>query len=196
MMKRSSSLSTDKIKGFAGRVFIASEALENGLIDDIMKESDALSLIKTIAKIPAYVGANNEGGNSSMNLQEFLEQNPEAKAEYDALVASARADGASEAEAKNLDERMKAYREQVSEIVALSGGTMSKNALACIAEGKDAKEFALLEMKEQKKKNASAKQELGSFEAGSEIVKGVDTDKSKPVFDAAFEKVFPKKEGK
>jgi signal peptide peptidase SppA len=200
--KRNEQLSKEKIDTFSGRVFIASEAIENGLVDDMTTEDVALSYnYITNRENPTYVGNNNEGENLNMKLSEFLEKNPEAKAEQEALIDSAKAEAVKDAVQKQVNEQITAERANMKKIVELSGGTLNKNALECIEKGKTPEQYALMEMEEQKKKNAGNPQNLGEFNTKTEIVPEKteeDEVKQKNInkVDEVYDKMYAKKEDK
>jgi ATP-dependent protease ClpP protease subunit len=171
--------------------------------DDTMKEdaSKAVALLGNMSKNPLYEGNNNEGENLNMKLSEFLEKNPEAKAEQEALIDSAKAEAVKDAVQKQVNEQITAERANMKKIVELSGGTLNKNALECIEKGKTPEQYALMEMEEQKKKNAENPQNLGEFNTKTEIVPEKteeDEVKQKNInkVDEVYDKMYAKKEDK
>lgn len=132
----------------------------------------------------------------SMDLKAFFEKNPEAKAEHDELIKSAKAEGRAETH----DEAVKADRERFAEVLALSGVGIPENVLKSAKEGQTVSDFAVNELKIRNEKIAAKKDKK------PEGMDGVDADDQIPVkpegeeksaaenkVDAAIDKIVGKK---
>lgn len=80
-----------------------------------------------------------------MNLQEFIKSNPEAKAEYDALLQAAEASGNDKASLT-----LMADRERLAKILELEGVELSETAAKAIAGEMSVESYMEEELKRQK----------------------------------------------
>jgi len=119
-------------------------------------------------------GEKNKPEDSNMNLTEYLNSNPEAKAVYEKIINSAKTEGTEEA-VKNA---VKEDRERTAEIVALFG--TSEMALNAIKEGKDVKDLALEEKKAaiEKKENAEVP-DMGGVTGKNQLPEKANSEESK-----------------
>jgi ATP-dependent protease ClpP protease subunit len=154
--------------------------------DDLAK---AVAMLKSPERVK-----NTMEGKKFMDLQDFLKENPEAKAEFNSLIESAKAEG--KEESKDVSETMAKERANIKEILALSGVSLSENAEKCIDGGLDAKEFAYFEVKAQKEIVKNEKQDFGKIESRKEIVESKEeVSTAQATVDAELDKLF-KKEAK
>lgn len=130
----------------------------------------------------------------SMNLSEFLEKNPEAKADVDALVAQ-KAEAMKSDEAKIRADAIAKDRANQSKLLVAMGFRLSDEQKAVFSEGKDAGAYALevLEKEQAKapKPNANA---IGGVDPAPEL-----QEEAKPVAEAdretalaAWDKLYDK----
>jgi len=84
----------------------------------------------------------------TMTLTEFLEQNPEAKAEFDKAIESAIAKGKLESDAR-------AEQSRIYNILEMAGVQMTKDVAAAIQNGVDENEFAKEELRRQRELRAN-----------------------------------------
>jgi ATP-dependent protease ClpP protease subunit len=84
----------------------------------------------------------------TMTLTEFLEQNPEAKAEFDKAIESAIAKGRLESDAR-------AEQSRIYNILEMAGVQMTKDVAAAIQNGVDENEFAKEELRRQRELRAN-----------------------------------------
>ena len=84
----------------------------------------------------------------TMTLQEFLDSNPEAKAEFDKAIESAIAKGKLESDA--VAEKLRIYN-----ILEMAGVQMTKDVAAAIQNGIDESEFAKEELRRQRELRAN-----------------------------------------
>jgi capsid assembly protease len=136
LIKRTGKLDQEKIDGLHGKMLIAEEALQYGLIDKLISSSELGEYIKEESPAVGGVNITKEG---LMNFNEFIDSNPEAKAEHEALIAEAIATGKKEA--------VKAESERVAEILNLSGAVLSDEIMTAIKEGQSAGEYAKAALK-------------------------------------------------
>jgi ATP-dependent protease ClpP protease subunit len=85
-----------------------------------------------------------------MTLQDFLKSNPDAQAEYDNALATARAQGEDSVRAEYSNDR-----KRIANILECSGVKMSDSAIEAIENNIDAGEFAQAELKRQKEVRAN-----------------------------------------
>lgn len=145
----------EKIKNQYGR--IAARA-------DIKTMIDSSTAITSSAQKQNFTPAiqpdenNLRGVNSMSKLTDFLNANPEAKAEHDALLESAKAEGkAALAQASAaLDED----RKRIVKILNLGKATLTPEVAEALEKGTEPGEFAIAQMENQKnlQNNAAAKQ--------------------------------------
>ena len=83
-----------------------------------------------------------------MTLQEFLDQNPEAKAEFDKAIESAVAKG-------KLESDVAAEQSRIYNILEMAGVQMTKDVAAAIQNGVDENEFAKEELRRQRELRAN-----------------------------------------
>jgi len=123
-----------------------------------------------------------------MNWKEFLESNPEAKAEYDEAITAARAEGNEEA--------VKNDRERFAEVLALSGVAIPENVLNDARSGKTVAEFGVEELKRRNEAIAAAEpQEMGGIKPVAQVPEkgeGEEKSKAETVVDSAIDKIIGK----
>lgn len=95
---------------------------------------------------------NNPKMEEKMNLQEFIKSNPEAKAEYDALLQAAEASGNDKASLT-----LMADRERLAKILELEGVELSETAAKAIAGEMSVESYMEEELKRQKGLRAEGK---------------------------------------
>ena len=83
-----------------------------------------------------------------MTLQEFLDSNPEAKAEFDKAIESAIAKG-------KLESDVAAEKLRIYNILEMAGVQMTKDVAAAIQNGVDENEFAKEELRRQRELRAN-----------------------------------------
>lgn len=103
----------------------------------------ALLTIEQPEATPDEDKTNMEG--QKMTLQDFLKSNPDAQAEYDNALATARAEGIESVKTENV-----ADRKRIANILTASGITLAESQIEAIENGIDAGEFALQELSRQK----------------------------------------------
>lgn len=151
----------------------ASEAIRNR----------AAAYIKSESK-PVLREENNTKEADTMNLNEYLDKNPEARAEMDASI-KARA-----------DESMKADRDRIFEILSLSGEKVPENIMAAIKDGSTVGDYAAKELKQQRENLANAKpQDLGGFKKPDTEPKQPEGQGKKNALDQAMDDMIAKKKG-
>jgi ClpP class serine protease len=162
--KRSGKLSKENIASLKGQVFIASEALEKGLVDKLMTEAELMSYL-SVEQInnPSTFGGGNINMEAKMNLADFLKENPEAQKEHDKLVA----------EQSLVD--VTADRERGNKLLAIGGMTISKEIKTAFAEGKTAEQYAYDEVLRNNEAVAKIPDTiLGTLEVTSQIPESVE----------------------
>lgn len=98
---------------------------------------------------------------AKMTLEEYLNSNPEAKAENDLVIKAAVDDGVKNERARGL------------EILNLASGNISENVLNAYKEGMTAGEYAVNEINANKKTREDAKpQNLGDINPGNQVPTG------------------------
>ena len=132
--------------------------------------------------IPAVGGVKNKL-EVQMDLQEFLKSNPDARAEYDTALQSARADGKEEAEKDVI-----ADRKRIARILNLVDVPLSENAIEALEKGISASQFAEDELERQKKlrsetENGSIFGGLASKQTPKEQAASEDVEKQLEEFD-------------
>ena len=96
-------MSIEDVNAMTGRVFIAEKSLELGLLDNLEDSSSVVSdsgagkeadkSKKIIKEKDDEDEINKSRGGKSMDLNELLDSNPAAKAEFDKAIVNARAEG-------------------------------------------------------------------------------------------------------
>lgn len=168
-----------------GDVLIAEKALAAGMIDEIIDYEGKKKNKIEANNNPVLREENITQEGNIVNLTEFLEKNPEARAEVDSSV-NARA-----------EEAVKADRDRVSEILALSGVKINENILSAITDGTTAEGYAVKELKAYREANAKVEaQNLGTFKAPEVQPEAPPKASEKPgAFDAAVDSFIAKKKG-
>jgi hypothetical protein len=141
-------------------------------------------------------GAENNLRGDKMNLVDLLKANPEAKAEHDILISTAKTDG--------IDNAVKEERKRTAELLALSGMKIPENILKSVNSGDSVGDFAQAELKARNEAQNTVvenkEDDLGKLENGKqtpENVKEEKTSKRENVFDDVIDNmVGKKKEGK
>jgi len=193
--KRSEKLTDKSIDSMAGKVFIASEALEMGLIDDIMTEADLFESLSIQNRTsPVVSGKNKTEGNTKMKLVDYLKTDPEAQADYDSQIEAAKEEGEKTAIEANA-EALKKDAANVSTILKLSGAKVDDMTLKSIEARQSPEQWALAEKESALEIAKANNQDLGELKDKTEIVKGSETSKSEKTMDAAIDKVLGKNEG-
>ncbi len=203
LIKRSAKLSRDTIDALGGRVIIASEALEIGLIDKIMKPSEVESFLTSdfsINKSIPATGGNKITKDTKMTLTEFLESNPEAKAENAENIRAAKTAGIEEGQKATFEDALKADRERSAKILKLAGAAVPEKIAEAVKAGTTSGEFAEAELESQNKKRTGAKAkdtDLGKLEAGGQLPEGGEesekgSSKAEKTIDAAIDNIVGK----
>ena len=146
-----------------GEVMARMEQAKEKLRSDAAEEQRAAAMIKAWAKEPEPepkdeitasngVENKNEKEDSTMTLNEFLEKNPDAKAEVEASKAEAVKAAVADAHKEAVAEITK----DVLEILDLSGANISAAAKKSIEDGAKPSEYAMNELKAQRGKADSA----------------------------------------
>jgi len=152
--------------------------------DDISKAVALIGKPKQHKTEKSTVVENIEEGGNSMKLHEFLAKNPEAKAEYDTLIKSAKAEGITETKVLNKD---------ALEILQFSGLEVPDAARKAIEEGMSAKDFTYAQAKARK----IDVQEKAKNPPALKPDNNLPDEKKEPVgasaIDAAHERLHPKK---
>ena len=86
-----------------------------------------------------------------MTLQEFIKSNPEAKAEYDKALESAKADGIKEA-----SEPMQADRERIAKILKIAKAELSKEVVEAIEKDTEPGDFAIAQADAEKSRQQAS----------------------------------------
>lgn len=86
-----------------------------------------------------------------MTLQEFIKSNPEAKAEYDKALESAKADGIKEASAP-----MQADRERIAKILKIAKAELSKEVVEAIEKDTEPGDFAIAQADAEKSRQQAS----------------------------------------
>ena len=157
--KRSSKLSKESIADLKGQVFISSEALEKGLLDKQMTESELMDYL-SVNKVnnPSSLGGRNIKMEAKMDLADLLKENPEAQKQHDELVAKASQDA------------VKADRERGNKLLAIGGKSISKEIKTAFAEGKTAEQYAYDEvLRNNEAKAKTPDTVLGSLNTTNQI---------------------------
>lgn len=131
----------------------------------------------------------------SMDLKEFLQKNPDAKAEYEKDIAAA---------AEGVEKAVAADRERFAEVLALSGVAIPENVLASAREGKTVADFAVAELKTRNEAKAviieaAGELNMGGLEPKGQVPKkpeGEEESKAVKAVDAAVDAIVGKKEAK
>lgn len=146
LIKRGDKLTKKSIEDMGGKVFIASKALELGLIDQLMTESEANdTILKSEFSVSADKNINKDG--TTMNpLDEFLATNPEAKADYEKRITAAETKGKGETEAV-IKTAVEANNKAIAEKLALSGMKLTDDLKVSIETGETLGDFAIREKK-------------------------------------------------
>ena len=171
MEKRSEKITREQIADLKGQIYIASDALEIGLIDKQMTEAELMEYL-TVSENrfnPSSLGGVNIKREANvMKLADLLKENPEAQKEHDALVKAQREDA------------VKADRERGKKILSLSGISISSNVLEAFESGMDVGEFAVAERERELEaiKKAGGSNKIGAMQTGKQVpasteVKGV-----------------------
>lgn len=203
LVKRSAKLSRDTIDALGGRVIIASEAVEMGLADRIMKPSEVESFLTSdfsINKSIPATGGNKITKDTKMTLSEFLESNPEAKAVYDDNIKAAKGAGIEEGQKATFEEALKADRERSAKILKLAGAAVPEKIAEAVKAGTTSGEFAEAELESQNTKRAAAKpkdNDLGKLGTDGQLPKeseeaGAESSKKEKKVDAAIDKIVGK----
>jgi capsid assembly protease len=138
LIKRAGKLDRAKIDSLSGRMLIAEEALQFGLIDKLVNFSDLEETIRETGNTSA-VGGVEISKEGLMNFNEFIDSNPEAKAEYETLKAKAVAEGKEEA--------VKAEAQRVAGILDASNAVLSDEIMTAIKEGQSVGDYAVAALK-------------------------------------------------
>lgn len=123
-----------------------------------MKQDEQSSLERAAAYLPAESQRDNPPAEinphmeEGMNLQDFLKSNPEAKAEYDALLQAAEASGNDKASMT-----LQTDRERLAKILELEGVELSETAAKAIAGEMSVESYMEEELKRQKGLRAEGK---------------------------------------
>jgi ClpP class serine protease len=191
LIKRSDVLSREEIENLDGKVLIASEAVKYGLADslDTLESSANVMLKSNSGNTPPKADVNKDKG-ANMSLQDFLKENPEAKAEYDEAIKAAKA------------EVIKIDRERCAKIAKLYGN--NESAIKAMNDGTSVGDLAVAEKEKalEASKNAAASgADVGGLDktkngmpevAAEEEEKDEKTKKA----DKALDKYLGKKEAK
>jgi len=141
-----------KIDDLCGKSLYADDALNYGLIKSIGKTENNKSNTKnnstpTQATIPESNPVIDKNEEAAMTLQELLEKSPDAKAEFDTLLESAKAQAVLDAQ-KN-----------AVEILTLEKVNISTIALDALNNNKPVAEYAIEKLRSEGEKRESAKKE-------------------------------------
>lgn len=186
--KRSASLTREKIDSFAGKVYIADEAVKLGLVDSFSLRKELLNSISGDKIINRNEGASArvevEVKEMQMNLKEFLASNTAAQAEYDAVIGAVQAE-----DLKAYEEKEKQAKADVLRIVKLAGGTLNETALASIENGDSPADFALAEV-ERMREAGKASVDFGAITPKSELAPRAETvaKKNEKAVDGFYDK--------
>ena len=158
------SIESKKIDDLKGRVLYADDATKYGLFEKIKSSSEFLTVEKTDEnKKPTE--------EVKMTLKEIFDANPDALAEHENTLQTARA------EAKN--EALK----NCAEILKIEKVTLSKSAIEAIESGKDVKDYAYEKLTAEKDKRSEVVVEsvFSSLIEGAQIPEQQDqtVDKTK-----------------
>lgn len=117
--------------------------------EDVTRAAARLNIESETGKKPVD-DKSNLTTEETMNLQEFLNANPEAKAEYDNNLRSAeeKGKGAAMSEAAKAD--LTAERMRIKNILTVTGGMMTDTAAKAITEGMTGEQFAFSEITREK----------------------------------------------
>lgn len=133
---------------------------------------------------------------AEMKLSEYLGKNPEAKAEFDEAINTAKAEGRAETN----EEAVKADRERFAKVLALSGVAIPENVLKSASDGQTVADFAVAELDDRNAKIAAVKTEekpdMGGVTATGQVPEGSNTPKASKAeekMDAAVDKLVGKK---
>lgn len=143
---RSAKLDVKKISGLRGKVLIAQDAVDYGLVDEAIFTNKAA---------PVIVSGKNDKEDSVMSLTDYLKENPEAAKEYNKMVA------------KDVAAGVEKDRERSTKILGFAGGSVPEKIVNAIGDGTTAEEYAVSELTEQRKKRASADDDMGELLASS-----------------------------
>ena len=128
-----------------------------------------------------------------MTFNEFIEKNPDAKAEYENLLASAEAKGKEAGKTEGVQEE----RSRVATLVEKAGFGIGESLKKALTEGMDYKDFAVLEYEAQKNAQANAgEQNLGKFNSGGQTPKGTAPKDENEKALNAWDELYGKKEDK
>lgn len=158
------------------------EAIKNKMRDSEMFKRDIERAAAWLPKQPknkvnnSVVDGKNKTMEGNMNFKEFIDSNPQAKAEHEALVGSAVAEGKKEA--------IKAEAERVAGILDASNIVLADEIKTAIVEGQSVGEYAIAALKTAKTKpaadNAAA---LKGINAANEVSKDIPTKDHKAEVD-------------
>lgn len=180
---------TESVRTLAGRTVTARKALKLGLIDEIQGSARASKPTETegdkSASAPALPGGNNKQEGQIMNLTELLEGNPEAKAEHEAKLKAAKAEGVTNAADENT---------RVMGILEAANVQLSAPLKAALSDtSKDKKDYALAVLeanKELPKPNATALSGVAPAQETSETAPVDAKAAADKEFDAIAEKAI------
>lgn len=163
-------------------------------IDEVLNstdiEDDGQKLLFSVKNAPSGVENNLRG--DKMNLVDLLKANPEAKAEYDLLIETAKTDG--------IDNAVTEDRKRSAELLALSGVKFPENILESVKNGDTVGDFAKAELKARNDKVAALPEketDLGKLTTDGQEPENVIEDKEESkavnVMDAAVDAILGKK---
>lgn len=175
MFKRGEKVSAEAISNLEGRVLIASEALNYGLVDSIQEAEDVfynIAFSDLEPGVPRANGINITEENGMITLKDFLEKNPDAAKGHQQAISEAKIEAAEDA--------VKTERDRVVGILKVSGSEISKTAMTAIEEGKNKGEYAIDEIsavREARKEKGAANggQKLGALGDKGQLPKGNET---------------------
>ena len=119
----------------------------------------------TSIKVEDNINTNEE--EVEMTLQEFLQNNPEAKAEYDSNMASAKQEGLDQ----NIMDKIEVDTKNILQILDISGTKISDTVRNCIEKNLSVSDFAVQELTNQQKRNKESAQDVGNFGGNSQTPK-------------------------
>lgn len=145
--------SMDNVHSLNGRVVNSIKALELGLIDKIGVDETVL-----LRSDDDTLQSNNKGG--SVNLQEILAQNPEAKKQYEEDIAQASAAS---------DEKVTAESARVNEILSAANVVVPESAKKAIAGGMSKSDYIVSAFESGELKMGGASQSTAPIAPQSQV---------------------------
>lgn len=137
------SIEPDKVDALKGRVLIGDDAVEYGLMVSGYKKEDS----------PDQTDENKLKGEPKKmaKLEDLLRDNPDAKAEYDSALETAKAQAVIDA------------NKNTAEILALEGVKLSNSATEALDNGVDPKTYAFNKLKAEQEKRATTEEKKPIF---------------------------------